>query len=117
MHKFTINDQNKKGGQLREWQLSLAGMKLQEIKSLEAIVFVPQLEEQGLNWNLLNPKLKALISPWWRVVQYLKKRMRMWNWFLCEKTNFLFVNSHSKTNKIETNLVKNPNLRNKVYIT
>jgi len=29
--------------------LSLAGMKLQEIKSLEAIVFVPQLEEQGLN--------------------------------------------------------------------
>jgi hypothetical protein len=27
------------------------------------------------------------------------------------------VCSHSKTNKIETNLVKNPNLRKKVYIT
>jgi hypothetical protein len=87
MHKFTINDQNKKGGQLREWQLSLAGMKLQEIKSLEAIVFVPQLEEQELNWNLLNPKLKTLIPLRRRVVQYLKKRI----WMTCRSVDLASV--------------------------
>jgi hypothetical protein len=83
MHKFRTNDQNKKGGQLREWQLSLTGVKLQEIKSLEAIVFVPQLEEQALNWNLLNPKLKTLILSRQRAVQYLKKR----RWMICRSVN------------------------------
>jgi hypothetical protein len=37
MHKFITKDQNKKDGQLRGWQLSLTRVKLQEIKSLEAI--------------------------------------------------------------------------------
>lgn len=37
MHKFRTKNQNKKDSQLRGWQMSLTGVKLQEIKSLEAI--------------------------------------------------------------------------------
>jgi hypothetical protein len=37
MHKFRTKNQNKKGGQLRGWQMSFTEVKLQEIKSLEAI--------------------------------------------------------------------------------
>jgi hypothetical protein len=87
MHKFRTNDQNKKDGQLRGWQLSLAGVKLQEIKSLEAIVFVPQLEEQWLNWNLLNLKLKSLIPSRQCAVQYLKKR----RWMTCRSVDLASV--------------------------
>jgi hypothetical protein len=38
MHKFRIKDHNEKDGQLRCWQLSLTGVKLHEIKSLEVIM-------------------------------------------------------------------------------
>jgi len=38
IHKFKIKDHNEKDGQLRCWQLSLTGVKLHEIKSLEVIM-------------------------------------------------------------------------------
>jgi hypothetical protein len=37
VHKSETNDQDKNGAKLWGWWLSLAGVKLNEIKSLEAI--------------------------------------------------------------------------------